>query len=140
MRISAPRASAESSFRLPAFVRDLHHQLSLDRLLAPLFASAHRPASAAEQQFWQSVLSGSRYQGRPFPRPQVPPHLLAVYERWQLVLGATLHAHLPRTQAAEALAQASNVAVLLQHLALGQAVTPPPPAPRRRYPAAQHWI
>ncbi|MCC3160514.1 hypothetical protein LJ737_24975 [Hymenobacter sp. 15J16-1T3B] len=124
---------------LPAFVRAFHRQLSTDALLAPLFPTTHHPLTAQEYQFWHDVLSGSCYLGRPFPRPQAPAHLLAVYERWQLLLGATLYAHLSRTQAAEALAHASNVAVLLQHLALGRP-TPPPPAPPRRYPATRHWI
>lgn len=106
------------------FLRDFHRQLRTDLLLAPLFPTAHHPLTAPEYQFWQRVFSGTCYLGRPFPRPQVPLQLLAVYERWQQQLGATLRAHLPRTQATEALAHASNVAVLLQHLALGQ-LTPP---------------
>ncbi|GAB3836088.1 globin family protein [Hymenobacter jeollabukensis] len=137
----APKASpAEAAAHLPAFVRDFHHQLGTDALLAPLFITARHPLTAAEYRFWQGVLSGTCYLGRPFPRLQVPAHLLAVYERWQLLLGATLYSHLPRTQAAEALAHASNVAVLLQHLALGCPTEPAPSSPPPHYPATRHWI
>ncbi|RAK70619.1 hypothetical protein [Hymenobacter edaphi] len=140
MSLSAPASPAEAAVHLPAFVRDFHHQLGTDTLLAPLFPTAHRPLTAEEYQFWRGVLSGTCYQGRPFPRRQAPAHLLAVYERWQLLLGATLYSHLPRTQAAEALAHASNVAVLLQHLALGRPAPPAPAASRPRFPATRHWI
>ena len=123
-----PASALAPAAYLPVFLRDFHRQLRADAQLAPLFPAAQKPPTAPEYQFWQRVFSGNCYLGRPFPRPQVPPQLLAVYERWQQQLGATLQAHLPRTQAAEALAHASNVAVLLQHLGLGQQA--PVAAPR----------
>ncbi|UYZ59707.1 globin family protein [Hymenobacter latericus] len=114
-----------------AFVHDLYRRISLDAMLRPLFGDAASLARVPQPDlvylFWESAMQGSCYEGRPFPRPQPVPHLLAAFGRWQQVLAETLDAHFPRHQADELKARTANLALLLQHHLL-----------HRPQPARQH--
>ncbi|AYA36019.1 hypothetical protein D3Y59_02475 [Hymenobacter oligotrophus] len=116
-----------------AFVHDLYRRIGLDAMLRPLFGEpaglTRVPQPEEVYWFWESALQGACYEGRPFPRQQPLPHLLAVFGRWQQVLAETLDAHYPRPQAEELKAKTTNLAVMLQHHNLHR---PQPVAPRRR--------
>ncbi|KUG08544.1 hypothetical protein [Solirubrum puertoriconensis] len=102
-----------------AFVHDLYRRISLDAMLRPLFGDqaslARVPQPDVVYLFWESVMQGTCYEGRPFPRQQPISHLLAAFGRWQQVLAETLDAHYPRHQAEELKAKTANLAVMLQH-------------------------
>lgn len=120
-----PLPDLDTPARRQLLVSQFMDRLSNDEALSPVFGSTmnanHLGAVQPEQQaWWDSVLAGECYQGRPLRTTHMHPYTGPLYERWCQLLKNTFDSNFDGPEATTAQGHVLNLATMLAHWQLAQ--------------------